>query len=219
MVRLGEMQTLMNRIEALLPDVYGEEGGIWKDTYKPGQPQEMGGQVLRVRPRETRRSWLVNVPQGCWVREHYTYKDPVSKWGHLHRYQDLNFNIHFGGTQFNPLHVVCQISSFDLQFYTPSFTVLSDPGGWLIWATSMDSHNLWLLVGFSEMGAPRNRLERLRRVRPENLFTWFPSLRWSQPCCVPWQKVARPPALFDSGLFPPPVNSSSCSLYQGLGFW
>lgn len=184
--------------------------------------KEMGGQVVGMRPSETRKSWLVNVPQGCWAggREHYFYKDPVSRWSHFHRYQDLDFNIHFGGTHFNPLHVVCQISSFDLQFYIlPFSTVLSDPGGWLTWATSMDSHKLWLLAGFSEMGSSRNRLERLRRVRPENLFTWFPSLRWPQLCCAPWQKFARPPALFDSGSFPPPVNSLSCSLYQGLGFW
>lgn len=77
----------------------------------------------------------------------------------------------FWETQFNPPRVMCQLSSFDLQFYTPTFsTILSAPGGRLIWATSIDSHNLWLLIGFSEMGSPRNRLERQKSKAREFIY-------------------------------------------------
>ena len=54
LVGLGEAQILVNRVEAALPVVHSEEGGVWKeDKYQQVILRELGGQVLGMSSRET----------------------------------------------------------------------------------------------------------------------------------------------------------------------
>lgn len=54
LVGLGEAQILVNRVKAALPDMYSEEGGVWKENkYQQVILREPGGQVLGTSPRET----------------------------------------------------------------------------------------------------------------------------------------------------------------------